>query len=171
MFSLFSSSSNEDTKNRAREAFEKIANVKTDSREARSARLRMGLLCRGHIDKTFIDGAEKTAAWQEVAKGAMVRGTSVPAAPVPSSYQKLNTTGGEVTVYLPEEVVQEVFQLGARYQKTELSGQDAINTVQAIADQLFRYELHMDDSFEVLQFLRDELNQGVSEPEAMKKTA
>jgi hypothetical protein len=171
MFSLFGSKSNDDVKSRAREAFEKIASVKTDSREARSARLRMGLLCRGHIDKTFIDGAEKTAAWQEAAKGAIVRGSSAPPAPVPAIYQTLSTASGEVTVYLPEEIVQEVFQLGTRYQKAELSGLDAINAVQSIADQLFRYELHMDESFEVLQFLRDEMNHGDSQTAEMEKAA
>jgi hypothetical protein len=171
MFSIFGSKSHEDAKSRARDAFEKIASVKTDSREARSARLRMGLLCRGHIDKTFIDGAEKTAAWQELAKGAIVRGTPAPAAPAPSTYQTLSTASGEVTVYLPEEIVQEVFHLGARYQKAELSGQDAINAVQVIADQLFRYELHMGDSFDVLQFLRAEVNPGDSQPAEMEKAA
>ena len=163
MFSIFSSKTNDDAKSRAREAYEKITSIKTDSREARSARLRMGLLCRGHIDKTFIDGAEKTAAWQEAASQAIMRGASAPAAPVSATYQTLTTASGEVVVYLPEEIAEEVFQLGARYQKADLSGQDAIHAVQAIADQLFRYELRMDDSFDVLQFLREEMNPGDSQ--------
>jgi len=162
MFSIFGSKSTDDHKARAREAFEKVAGLKSDSREARSARVRMGLLCRAHIDKTFIDGAEKTAAWQELSSAAMVRGREAPQPPAPVVYQKLSTGSGEVTVYLPEEVVQEIFTLGARYQKTELSGPAAIEAVQAVADQLFRVELHMDEPFEVLQFLRAE----VAEPGA-----
>lgn len=171
MFSMFASKSNEDAKSRARSAFEKVASLHSDSRDARSARLRMGLLCRGHIDKTFIEGAEKTAAWQEAVRAALLRGSPTPAAPLPSVYQTLNSASGEVTVYLPEEIVQEVFQLGARYQRTELTGQAAIDAVQAIADQLFRYELHMDESFAVLQFLRAESGNAAAEPAAEKMAA
>jgi hypothetical protein len=152
MMSIFGGKSRDENKSRAREAFEKVAGLTTDSRDARAARLRMGLLCRAHIDKTFIDGAEKTAAWQDaIANGG------VPTTPTSVKYQTVNTGAGEVTAYLPDEIVEKVFLLGARYQKTEINAQRAIESVQAIADFLFRQQLHMDQSFDVLQFLRDEL--------------
>ena len=82
MFSIFTSKPVvEDKKGMAREAYEKVASLRSDSREARSARLRMGLLCRAHIDKTFIDGAEQMADWQELANAAVARGQELPPAP------------------------------------------------------------------------------------------
>lgn len=167
MFSIFASKPPvEDKKGRAREAYEKVAALRTDSREARSARLRMGLLCRAHIDKTFIDGAERTADWQDLASAAAARGQELPAMPVADCFQIVGTGTGAVTVYLPEETAEEVFALGARYQKAEIDAEQAIEAVQNMADQLFRFELRLDEKFEVLKFLRDELSGDGGETEA-----
>jgi hypothetical protein len=170
MFSIFGSKSEVDDLARAREAFEKVAGLRSDSRDARSARLRMGLLCRAHIDKTFIDGAEQTATWQELASTAIARGQPSPSVPKPVMYQTVSAVSGDVKVYLPEEIVEETFLLGMRYQKGEVTAERAIEAVQAVADKLFRFELRMDTSFHVLQFLRDELGQS-SGTEASPATA
>ena len=53
MFTLFQDSV-EVEKRRAKEAFEKVASTRSDSMQSRSARLRLGLLCRAHLDKTFV---------------------------------------------------------------------------------------------------------------------
>lgn len=163
MFSIFGKKSGDDSKTRARETFEKVAGLKSDSREARSARIRLGLLCRGHIDKTFIDGAEKTATWQEQVSAATARGKETPPLPEASAYQTLSTGSGEVTVYLPEDLAQEIFLLGARYQKAELSGQAVIEAAQTLADHLFLTELRLDKSSDVLQFLRAEVSEDSGE--------
>ncbi len=157
MFSLFTSKPVEDKKTQAREAFEKVAALRSDSRETRSVRLRMGLLCRAHMDKTFIDGALKTSEWQDIAAAAIARGQDTPAPPVPDLYQTVGSGTGEVTVYLPEEIVGEFFILGSRYQQAEIGAEQVIQAAQNIADQFFRFELRMDETFEVLKFLRDEL--------------
>lgn len=60
MFSnLFNRSSPQEEMKRAKAAYEKVVSLTVDSREARSMRLGMSLLCRAHLDKTFIAGAEK----------------------------------------------------------------------------------------------------------------
>ncbi len=174
MFSLFTSKPPvEDKKAKAREAYEKVASLRTDSREARSARLRMGLLCRAHIDKTFIDGAEQTADWQDLASAAAARGQELPEPPAADCFQVVGTGTGAVTVYLPEETAEDVFALGARYQKAEISAEQAIDAVQVLADQLFRFELRLDEKFEVLKFLRDELSgdDGAAEAEPSPSAA
>lgn len=170
MFSIFSSKPVEDKKAMAKEAFEKVAALRTDSREVRSARLRMGLLCRAHMDKTFVDGALQTASWQDLAGAAIARGDEPPPPPQPEVYQTVGSGTGEVTVYMPEEITGEFFLLGSRYQQAELDAYQVIEAAQNIADQFFRFELRMDENFEVLKFLRDELNQtedeGEGEPSA-----
>lgn len=145
-------------KEQAQALFEKITASKADTREARSARIRMGLLCRAHLDKTFIDGAQRTALHLEMMAQATVNNTEKPEKPEFSLYQQVKSGDKEIWVYLPEEYALETFNVGASYQKTEVDAKAAINRVQQIADQICLYELKLDTPFEVLQFLRDEIS-------------
>ena len=119
--------------------------------------MRMGLLCRAHLDKTFIAGAEQTAEWQELAMMAISQGKAQPDPPIASCYQKVKSGENEIYVYLPEEYVQEAFTLGSKYQRTDISAQQAIDAMQALANQISYYELRLEEPFQVLRFLRDEL--------------
>ncbi len=47
--------------------------------------------------------------------------------------------------------------MGAKYQQTQISAQQAINAVQNIVNQLCRYELGLQEPFQALTFLREEL--------------
>jgi len=163
IFDIFSRNSPEDEMKRAKVAYEKVAELKSDSRDARSARMRMGLLCRAHLDKTFIAGAEQTADWQELAMMALSQGKPQPELPQASCYQKIKSGENEVFVYLPEEYVQEAFSLGSKYQRTDLSAQQAIDAVQALANQISYYELRLEEPFQALRFLRDEIEAQSSE--------
>lgn len=157
MFGFFKRSTPADEMQRAVAAFEKVVSLKSDSHEARSMRLRMGLICRAHLDKTFVAGAEQTALWQEKARQALLAGQPLPEVPVPSKFQKISTSDAEIWAYLPEEFVTEAFALGSRYQKMELSAPKAIEAMQALANQISRYELRLSEPFQVLDFLRKEL--------------
>jgi hypothetical protein len=157
MFSFLSKPSPEDEMKQARALFEKVAALKSDSHEARSARLRMGMLIRAHLDKTFVAGAEQTAHWQELAALAIASGEPAPELPTPSNFQKIRSGESEVFVYLPEEYVNEAFILGSKYQKTEVTAQKAIEAMQALANQICYYELRLQEPFLALSFLRDEL--------------
>jgi hypothetical protein len=144
----------------ARVAYDKVvASRLVDSREARSARARMGLLCRAHLDKTFIDGAEQTAVYQTAMARALVQGKEKPAEPLAPEFQRIKSGGRDLWVYVPQEYADQAFALGGRYQKTELSAEQAIIEMQNVADQIFLMELKLEQSFEVLQFLREELTQ------------
>lgn len=144
----------------ARAAYDKVvASRLVDSREARSARARMGLLCRAHLDKTFIDGAEQTAVFQAAMARALIQGKDKPAEPVAPEFQRIKSGGRDLWVYVPQEYADQAFALGGRYQKTELSAEQAIVEMQNVADQIFLMELKLEQSFEVLQFLREELSQ------------
>lgn len=160
MFSkLFQDDSEPAQKERAKLAFEKISSIKKEGgRDARSARIRMVLLCRAHLDKTFVDGAEKTVAYDLLAIQAAVAGQDKPPPPVAPEYQQVNAVSGDkVWVYLPQEYADLAFSLGASYQRTDLSAEEAIDAMQALADQIFSLELGIHDPFLVLQFLRDEI--------------
>lgn len=157
MLSIFNRNNPADEMKRAVAAFEKVVSLDSDSREARSLRMRMGMLCRAHLDKTFIAGAEQTAAWQELASLSIAAGKPVPELPVPSKFQKIRAGESDIYAYLPEEYVTEAFAMGARYQKMELSAQKAIEAMQALANQISYYDLRLQEPFQVLSFLRDEL--------------
>ena len=157
MFNLFNRNNPADEMKRAVAAFEKVTSIESDSREARSLRMRMGMLCRAHLDKTFIAGAEQTAAWQELASMSLRAGKPVPDAPTPSKFQKIRTGDSDVYAYLPEEYVNEAFGLGAKYQKAELPAVKAIEAMQALANQISYYDLRLEEPFQALTFLREEL--------------
>jgi hypothetical protein len=159
MFSIFSPKNPDDEMKKAQALFDKVTSTKSDSRDARSMRIRMGLLCRAHLDKSFVTGAELTASWQELAALAIANGKDKPPMPEPSVFQKIKAGENEIYVYLPEEYAHEAFNLGARYQRAEIPAPQAIETMQGLANQICLYELRLEEPFQVLQFLRDELGQ------------
>jgi hypothetical protein len=159
MFSIFSPKNPDDEMKKAQALFDKVTSTKSDSRDARSMRIRMGLLCRAHLDKSFVTGAELTASWQELAALAIANGKDKPPMPEPSVFQKIKAGENEIYVYLPEEYAHEAFNLGARYQRAEIPAPQAIETMQGLANQICLYELRLEEPFQILQFLRDELGQ------------
>jgi hypothetical protein len=159
MFSLFGPKNSDEEMKNAQALFEKVIASKSDSREARSLRVRMGLLCRAHLDKSFVVGAEQMASWQELAALAIANGKEKPPLPEPSVFQKIKAGENEVYVYLPEEYAHEAHLLGRRYQCAEIPALQAIDTMQGLANQICLYELRLNEPFQVLQFLRDELGQ------------
>ena len=155
----------DDEREIAKEAFERVVAAKSDTgRNARSARIRMAMLCRAHLDKTFIEGAEKTAAHEELCAQAVAAGIDKPETPIADEYQQIGALSGEkVWVYLPIEYAEMAFALGGRYQKAEIDAQKAIEAMQSLADQIFHLELRLEEPLEVMQFLRDELAGGGKE--------
>lgn len=154
---LFQRNNPEAEMKRAKAAYDKVVSLTDDGREARSLKMRLGLLCRAHVDKTFVAGAELTAAWQDRAALALANREPIPEQPHPSRYQKIKSGENEVYAYLPDEFVNDIFALGAKYQRTQITAQQAIESVQNIVNQLCRYELGLQEPFQALTFLREEL--------------
>lgn len=166
MLGFFNKTSPAEEMKRAVAAYEKVSGLKSDSHDARIVRMRMGMLCRAHLDKTFIAGAEQTALWQEHANLALMEGKPAPDLPTPSKFQKIRAGEADIYVYLPEEFAVEAFGLGAQYQKMELTAAKAIEAMQALADQISLYELRLKEPFQVMTFLREELASQELPPEA-----
>ncbi len=158
MFSFFKPAE-PDPKETARSLYDKVTGLSSDSHESRSARLRMGMLIRAHIDKTFVAGAEQTAAWQERVAQAIVNGEEKPPLPQASEFQDIKSGSKSVCVYLPVEEAQAFFDMGARYQRMQLDARQAIREAQDRMDRICFQDLKLETPFEVLQFLREELQQ------------
>ena len=156
---LFSSGPGEDQEE-ARLTYEKVVTAShgANPESARSARTRMALLCRAHLDKTFVEGAEQTAAHRAQAARALVDRKEAPPAPVASEFQRVAAGGRQVWVYLPQEFAQRAFDLGGQYQLVEINAEQAIVQMQDLADRVFLIELRLEQPFQVLQFLREELD-------------
>lgn len=165
MFNFFKLSE-PDPKQTAKQLFDKVMGLTSDSHEARNARLRLGMLIRAHADKTFVAGAEQTALWQEQVAQAIVNGEEKPPLPQAVEYQEVKSGAKSTWVYLPLEYGDRFFDLGARYQRTQLDAQQAISEAQALMDRICFQELHLETPFQVLQFLRDELAEQNAQPAA-----
>ena len=164
MLGFFNKNNPAEDMKRAVAAYEKVLSLKSDTHDARIVRMRMGMLCRAHLDKTFIAGAEQTALWQEQANLALMEGKPAPDLPTASKFQKIRAGEADIYVYLPEEHANEAFGLGARYQKMEITAPKAIEAMQALANQISYYDLRLKEPFQVMNFLREELaSQEVSE--------
>jgi hypothetical protein len=152
---IFGKSGPQDERKQAKSEYQSARELKGDSRSVRAARIRAGLRARAHLDKTFIDGAERANAYNDACMVALAHGNEKPPPPKPSAYQLIPSVNGQVITYLPMEFVEEIFKLGAKYQLMELSAQQAIELCQGVADRI-AHDLGLDETFEALGFLREE---------------
>ena len=165
MFSIFKGAdSPEVLKKRAEQAYEKVIELSANTIEAGRVRRGMALLCCAHLDKTFIAGAEGTADWQKMAFLAAAKNEEPPPQPEADCYQKILTGKTEIWAYLPPEFAESAFLLGAKYQRTELSAEQAISAMQLLADQICMSEIGLGFEVVVLKFLRQELTQSDKAP-------
>jgi hypothetical protein len=156
MFKIFKKP-DEDERGRAVAAYEKAVSLTSDGHEARSLRLRLSMLCRAHLDKTFVAGAQAMEAYEAACMVAIQQAKPQPDPPQASLFQTVKSTSGEVQVYLPQEYADEAFAIGMLYQKTELNAAQAIEAAQRLADRISYDALKLNTAFVALQFLRDEL--------------
>lgn len=144
---------------KAKQEYEKTCAETGDGRAEVAARIRMGLRCRAVLDKTFIDGAEKTADYTEKSMMAIASGDEKPPAPSPSSFQTIKSVNGEIIAYIPISYAEEVFKIGAAYQNEEISAEQSIELCQAIADKISE-DLKLEPPFQALGFMREEMSEG-----------
>ena len=141
----------------AKAEFDKACELSGDSREIRAFRMKIALRCRAHIDKSFIEGAEKTAVYDEACLRAVAAGREKPPPPKVTMYQRVKSASGDIITFIPEDIAGEAFKVGAKYQLTEIEATSAIDLVQNLANTL-SYQLHLDDPLVALYFLREEQN-------------
>ena len=142
----------------AKADFERAMDSKEDSKQGKAFKAKIGLRIRSSIDKIFIDGAEKFAKFAELRLAATATGEEVPEPPKSNAFVKIKSVNGEIFSYLPEDKAEVIFQLGGKYQNVEIDAKTAIRRAQIIANQ-YAYELDLENSLVVLQFLREELEE------------
>lgn len=140
----------------AKKEYEKAIALKGDSRKEDAYRMRIALRARGHIDKLFVEAAQKAEKFNDVAMMCIAEGKPAPEPPKPSNYLKLITASGEVWSYLPEEYANVVFKYGMLYQGMNVSGPKAVAQIQKISDAI-GIELRLQNSLMALEFLRIQL--------------
>ncbi len=154
---LFGKQQSRENRETAKAEFEKACELSGDNREIRAMRMRIGLRARAHIDKSFIEGAEKTAVYDEACLRAVAAGREKPPPPNVTLYQKVKSATGEIITYIPEEIAEEAFKIGAKYQLTEIEAKPAIDLVQNLANSI-SYQLHLEEPLVAVYFLREEHN-------------
>lgn len=160
MFSIFKvADSPEVLKKRAKEAYERLVESSADTFEANRLRRGMAMLCCAQLDKTFISGAERMADWQQIAAFAVAKNEEPPPVPTADCYQKIRSGKTDIWSYLPSEYADSAFLCGAKYQRTELTVEQAIAAMQQLADNICLTEIGLGFEIVVLKFLRQELTQ------------
>ncbi len=148
--------SDKDLKSTAKKDYEKAAALTGDSRKEDAYRMRIALRARGHIDKLFVEAAQKAEKFNDIAMMCIAEGKPAPEPPKPSNFIKLMTASGEVWSYLPEEYSSIVFKYGMLYQSMNVSGPKAIAYVQKVSDAIGD-ELQLQQPLIALEFLRVQL--------------
>ena len=143
-------------KENAKKDYEKAIALTGDSRKEDAYRMRIGLRARGHLDKLFVEAAQKAEKFNDIAMIHIAQGKSAPEPPKPPNFMKLLTASGEVWSYLPEECSVLVFKYGMLYQGMNVSGPKAILQVQKVVDAIAT-ELKLPNSLVTLEFLRTQL--------------
>lgn len=166
MFSLFKpAESPEVQKKRAKLAYEKVTALTADTFEANSLRRGMALMCCAALDKTFIAGAERTADWQQLTSLAVAKKTELPPLPKADEYCRVRSGKDDMWVYLPNDYAERAFLFGAKYQRAELTPDQAILSMQQLSDTVCKGEIGLAFEIQVLKFLRQELHASESPPD------
>lgn len=142
----------------AKKLYEDTCSITDNDRAAQVARVRTGLRCRAVLDKTFIEGAEKSIDYSERCLVAMATQEPKPDEPKATAFQIIKTVNGDIVAYLPLAHAEEVFKLGALYQNEQITAEQAIDYAQAVADQVSE-ELKLVPAFQALDFLREQIEE------------
>ncbi len=142
----------------AKKLYEDTCCIKENDRAAQVARVRTGLRCRAVLDKTFIEGAEKSMDYSERCLVAMATQEPKPDEPKATAFQIIKTVNGDIVAYLPLVYAEQVFKLGALYQNEEIDAEKAIEYAQAVAEQVSE-ELKLVPPFQALDFLREQIEE------------
>ena len=124
----------------------------------RRLRSRVALRCKALLDKTFIDGAQRTERHEQAVIVAINNGKPQPEAPKARAFGTVPAFDHEVMAYLPQDYADRAFDLGRRYQRVEIDAAQAIEYAQALADEVSA-DLQVDPPFEALKFLREEFGE------------
>ena len=145
---------------KAKAFYEKALNLTGNPREIRRIKAIIGNRTKAFFDMTFVEGAKKTEAHQQAVLEANATGKPEPQTPFSSAYKQVKTLSGTIWVYIPQQITNQIFDLGSKYQMELVTKGQALEVGQSIADNLTD-TLELDHPIEALAFL-DESNATVA---------
>ena len=116
---------------------------------------RIAQRARLNLDKIFVQGAKAEEKRQLELAEAIKAGADLPPRIVHEGYNQLQGVSGAVVSWVPEELANKMFNLGADYQITEISAHDALQQADKIAESVVE-DLQTTQVIQLLNLLRED---------------
>ena len=110
--------------------------------------------CASNLDKIFVQGAKAEEKRQQDLAEALKAGKELPPRIVHEGYNELTGVSGKVISWVPEELANKMFNLGADYQIQEISAHEALTYADKIAEQVVE-DLQTTQPIQLLNLLRE----------------
>jgi len=107
------------------------------------------------LDKIFVQGAKAEEKRQVELAAAIKAGADLPPRIVHEGYNQLQGVSGAVISWVPEELANKMFNLGADYQITEISAHEALQQADTIAESVVE-DLQTNQVIQLLNLLRED---------------
>jgi hypothetical protein len=115
---------------------------------------RIAQRARLNLDKIFVQGAKAEEQRQMKLAEALKAGKDLPVRIVHEGYNQLQGVSGSVVSWVPEELANKMFNLGADYEIQEVSAHEALAQADKIAEQVVE-DLQTTQTIQLLGLLRD----------------
>lgn len=115
---------------------------------------RIAQRARLNLDKIFVQGARSEEQRQIELAEAIKAGKELPPRIVHEGYNQLQGVSGVVVSWVPEELANKMFNLGADYQITEVSIHEALQQADKIAEAVVE-DLQTTQPIQLLNLLRE----------------
>ena len=159
---FFAKKSIEELKEQSRFDYEKAAR-NLSSRSSLGFRLRIANRAKVNIEKTFLEAAKLTEAYESLKEDYLRRDEPIEELESPKlidPYQLISTDNGVVVSYIPEDYSEEIFKLGCSYQNCMITADKAKGIAQNVLNKIC-FELDINKEIDVLEFLEKDSEENV----------
>ena len=146
----------------ARGDYLKCSGLDPEDRLHRVFAARIAQRARLNLDKIFVQGAKMEEKRQVDIAAAVKAGKDIPPRIAHEGYNQLQGVSGAVVSWVPEELANQMFNLGADYQITEVSAHEALQQADKIAESIVE-DLQTTQNIQLLGLLREESEEDESD--------
>jgi len=115
---------------------------------------RIAQRARLNLDKIFVQGAKAEEKRQLELAEALKSGAELPPRITHEGFNQLQGVSGTIVSWVPEELANKMFNLGADYQITEVSAHEALQQADKIAESIVE-DLQTTQTIQLLSLLRE----------------
>ena len=133
----------------------KCGSLDPEDRLHRVFSARIAQRARLNLDKIFVQGAKAEERRQLDLAEALKSGKALPPRISHEGYNQLQGVSGTVVSWVPEELANKMFNLGADYQITEVSVHEALEQADKIAEHVVE-DLLTNQNIQLLGLLRED---------------